>query len=276
MKQESSSEGTVHLFNDGAAYERFMGRWSRAAGEVFLDWMSPRLGEHWLDVGCGAGSFTALILEKCSPASVRAVDPEPAQISHARHRLAGQAVHFHLAGAQALPFDDAVFDIVTSGLVLNFVPEPLKGIAEMVRVARPGGVVSGYVWEFASDLSPTWPLRGGLRQLGIPVPSVPGSECTTPAFLRHLFERAGLEKIAIRSINVAIQYDTFDEFWISQTPAFHPMTKTIETLTREQQSRLKEDVRSRISCSDGRVEYLSRASGCFGVKSQKVAIRSSR
>ena len=39
----------AHSFEDGAAYERFMGRWSRAAGAAFLDWLAPPPGLHWLD-----------------------------------------------------------------------------------------------------------------------------------------------------------------------------------------------------------------------------------
>ena len=44
-------------FNDGAAYEQFMGRWSRAVGVEFLDWLAPPDGARWLDVGCGTGTF---------------------------------------------------------------------------------------------------------------------------------------------------------------------------------------------------------------------------
>ena len=75
----------VYRFDDGAAYERFMGRWSRGAGKVFLDWIAPARGARWLDVGCGTGSFTELIVNMGSPASVSAIDPEQSQIDQARH-----------------------------------------------------------------------------------------------------------------------------------------------------------------------------------------------
>ncbi len=88
-----------HSLIDSAAYEQFMGQWSRAAGSVFLDWLSPPAGAIWLDVGCGTGAFTELVLDRCSPASVHAIDPVAAQIEHARGRLARRRAEFHVAAA---------------------------------------------------------------------------------------------------------------------------------------------------------------------------------
>jgi ubiquinone/menaquinone biosynthesis C-methylase UbiE len=97
----------AYRFNDGAAYERFMGRWSRGAGKVFLDWIAPAPGVRWLDVGCGTGSFTELIVNMGSPASVSAIDPEQSQIDQARHGPIADRAHFEVADAAALPFADA-------------------------------------------------------------------------------------------------------------------------------------------------------------------------
>ena len=58
-------------FDDGAAYERMMGIWSRLAGEIFLDWLAPRKGLKWVDVGCGNGAFTELIVARNAPVKVR-------------------------------------------------------------------------------------------------------------------------------------------------------------------------------------------------------------
>jgi hypothetical protein len=44
-------------YDDGVAYERMMGTWSRAAGELFLDWLAPSCGLRWIDVGCGTGAY---------------------------------------------------------------------------------------------------------------------------------------------------------------------------------------------------------------------------
>ena len=135
-----------YRFDDGAAYERFMGRWSRGAGKVFLGWIAPPSGARWLDVGCGTGSFTELIVDTCSPASVFAIDPEPAQIDHARNGLVTDRAHFKVGDARALPFADCTFDIVASGLVLNFIPDPARALLEMLQLragAGPSAAMSG-------------------------------------------------------------------------------------------------------------------------------------
>ena len=62
-------------FDDGAAYERMMGNWSRLAGNIFLDWLAPRSGLRWIDIGCGNGAFTELLIERCAPAEVQGIDP---------------------------------------------------------------------------------------------------------------------------------------------------------------------------------------------------------
>ena len=67
-------------FDDGTAYERMMGRWSQLAGAIFLDWLAPPAGLRWLDVGCGNGAFTELLVERCAPASVQGIDPSEGQL----------------------------------------------------------------------------------------------------------------------------------------------------------------------------------------------------
>src|SRR6478609_9935717 len=99
------TQSTVY-FDHGEAYERFMGRWSRAVGVVFLDWLAPIAGARWLDVGCGTGVFTQLILDTCAPSAVVAVDPMPSQLDHARLQPVAQRAEFQLADAQSLPFPD--------------------------------------------------------------------------------------------------------------------------------------------------------------------------
>ena len=80
-------------FDDGAAYERYMGVWSRIAGETFLDWLAPEPGLRWLDVGCGNGAFTELIVARCAPAAVDGIDPSEAQLAFARKRPALALLH---------------------------------------------------------------------------------------------------------------------------------------------------------------------------------------
>jgi ubiquinone/menaquinone biosynthesis C-methylase UbiE len=129
---------TPNLFSDGKAYERLMGRWSRLAGEKFLDWLDAPKNLKWLDVGCGNGAFTEVLIARCAPAGVMGVDPSEGQLAFARERARTKGAEFRVADAQALPFPDNSFDAATMALVIVFIPDPLKAARELVCVVRRG------------------------------------------------------------------------------------------------------------------------------------------
>ena len=135
----------AYTFDDADAYDRYMGQWSKAAGRVFLDWVQAPAGADWLDVGCGTGIFTSLVLECSSPRNVVAVDPSTSQIEQACRSWAAERVRFEVADARALPYADASFDVIASSLALNFIPDRKKALSEFCRVARRGGIVAGFV-----------------------------------------------------------------------------------------------------------------------------------
>jgi ubiquinone/menaquinone biosynthesis C-methylase UbiE len=113
-------------FDDGAAYERMMGAWSRLAGEIFLDWIAPRPGLRWIDGGCGNGAFTELVVERCAPAEVHGIDPSEGQLKYARARLGTHMAEFRQGDAMALPFPDNSFDLAVMALVISSFPIPPK------------------------------------------------------------------------------------------------------------------------------------------------------
>jgi len=100
-------------FDDGAAYERMMGNWSQRAGSIFLDWLAAASDLKWIDVGCGNGAFTELLVERCAPTLVNGIDPSEAQLDFARKRLAARQAKFDLGDAMALPFPADEFDVAT-------------------------------------------------------------------------------------------------------------------------------------------------------------------
>src|SRR5258708_2438710 len=118
-------------FDDGAAYERFMGVWSRSVGEIFLDWLHLARGLAWLDVGSGNGAFTELLVERAAPSRILGVDPSEAQLEFARGRHTTGIAEFVKGDAMALPAADQSFDAAVMALVIFFVPDPTKGVAEM-------------------------------------------------------------------------------------------------------------------------------------------------
>jgi len=165
-----------------------------------------------------------------------------------------------VADAQTLPFPDEAFDIVASALVINFIPDRPRGAAEMRRVARRGGTVAGYVWDFAAGLAPNAPLGRGMRRLGAEVPRVVGTDDSTIEGLKGLFERAGFQAIATRTIDVTLAYPDFEDFWGAQTPSFNPVTKAIMALPDADRARLIETVRASLPPSaDGSITYSARA-----------------
>jgi ubiquinone/menaquinone biosynthesis C-methylase UbiE len=247
-------------FDDSAAYERAMGRWSRAVAPAFLDWVAPPSGARWLDVGCGTGVFTELVVDACAPSTISAVDPSSAQIEHARRQPVAGRADFQVGDAQALPFADGVFDVVVAALAINFIADRPRALSEMRRVARAGGIVAGYVWDFADERSPSGPLRDGMRRFGIDVPELPGTSHSSLGALESLFREAGFESVASRSIEVTQRYSGFDDFWQAQTPGYSPTTRIIAAMTTGECARLKKKVREGLpSDPDGGIAYSARA-----------------
>ena len=132
----------------GEAYDAYMGRWSRKIAPLFLDRIGAAGGLEWLDVGCGTGALTEAILSRASPSSVLGIDASDGFVERARQLVADPRASFVVADAQALPLESAGRDVAASALVLNFVPDRARALAEMRRVVRPGGRVGFLVWDY--------------------------------------------------------------------------------------------------------------------------------
>lgn len=256
----------THSFDDSAGYERFVGRWGRTAGSAFLAWVAPPASASWLDVGCGTGLFTELVLNICAPRAVMAIDPAQAQIDHARRKPTAQGAEFRVADAQELPFADGAFDVVASALVINFIPDRRSALDEMQRVVRRGGIVAGYVWDFVPERSPSGPFRLGMREVVSGVPAIPGTEDSTLDALTWLFNRAGLRNVMTASFEVPVSFVDFDAFWEAQTPSYSPTTKMLAGMEDSERKRVQDAVRARLSIKpDGRIEYTARANAVKAV-----------
>ena len=190
-------------FDDGAAYERMMGTWSRLAGDVFLDWLAPRPGLRWIDVGCGNGAFTAMLIERCTPAEIQGIDPSEAQLAFARARPGSRIAAFHQGDATTLPFPESRFDAAVMALVIFFVPDPAKGVAEMVRVVGPGGTVAAYAWDIVGGGSPLEPIQTEMNTMGLNPPLPPSAHVARTEALHDLWANAGLEAVEAREITVS-------------------------------------------------------------------------
>ncbi len=200
-------------FQDGAGYERMMGTWSRITGHVFLDWVAPAKGLRWIDVGCGNGAFSELLVERCAPTSVDGVDPSPQQLEYARNRPGAKLARFHQADAYSLPFADASFDAAAMALVIFFVPDPPRGVREMMRVVKPGGTVCAYAWDMLGGGFPIAQLMRELRDLGHTAPLPPSAPVSRLEALRDLWTSSGLQGVEVREITVERRFESFEDLW---------------------------------------------------------------
>ena len=251
-------------FDDGAAYERMMGTWSRIAGDVFLDWLAPKPGQTWLDIGCGNGAFSELIVTRTAPGAVHGVDPSEGQLAFARTRPQADKMQFRQGSAMELPYGDNAFDAATMALVLFFVPEPAQGVAEMARVVRPGGSVSAYAWDMLGGGFPQEPVFNELRAMGHEPSGPPSAHASQQPVMEQLWKDSGLRDVETRVIRVERTFDDFDDLWTSMLPS--PSVKvSMAKMSPAEAQELKERCRRVFpAAADGSITYPAWANAVKG------------
>jgi SAM-dependent methyltransferase len=251
-------------FTDGAAYERMMGRWSVRVGAVFLDWLEQPPGLRWLDVGCGNGAFTELLIARTAPAEVQAIDPSEDQLAYARTRLGARIAVFHQGDAQSLPFPERRFDATAMALVITFIPDPAKAVAEMARVTRSGGSIGTYMWDVDGGGLPLEPMRKALRTIGVDYP-VPPSTAGRLDRMRELWQGAGLQSVETQTIPIEVRYASFDDFWGSSTLPIGPQGRVFRSMDEATRERLKAHLRATLPVeSGGAIAYRACANAVKG------------
>lgn len=251
-------------FDDGQAYERFMGVWSQSVGEQFLDWLAPPTGQAWLDVGCGNGAFTARIIDRTAPAAVIGVDPSEAQLAFARSRFPATVATFRQGDAQALPVDPASVDIAVMPLVIFFVPDPAAAVAEMARVVRAGGIVTSYGWDLRGGGFPYAAFHAGLKDLGVSVPEPPSPEASGREALEAFWSAAGLVELEGKTFTVSRTWASFDDYWT--TALIGPsISQTLLTMTSSEVAVLRTRMRESLAAdASGRIQVSARANAIRG------------
>jgi SAM-dependent methyltransferase len=205
------------VFGDAAAYERFMGRWSAQLAPVFLDELRMPDPQRVLDVGSGTGNLSRAVAERWPRCEVVGVDPSVGFVEAARSRAVGSGgrVTFEVGSADALPLEDASVEAALALLVLNFVPDADRAVAEMRRVTRPSGVLAAAVWDYGERMEMLRLLWDAAARLD---PTVVGQdEATTPlgrpGGLLDLWQRAGLDDVDGGRVRVSTRFDDFDDYW---------------------------------------------------------------
>ncbi|AVF04570.1 SAM-dependent methyltransferase [Devosia sp. I507] len=213
LEEEEMAEAM--RFQDGESYESMMGVWSALVGAPFLDWLNISTGAKWADVGCGNGASTELIVGKAKPALVEAIDPSDAQLAYARKRHQAGLANYTLGSALDLPYPDGAFDVAIMALVLFFVPEPARGVAEMRRVVRGGGSVAAYAWDLEGGGFPYEDVHVALIDAGVGPLLPPHPEVARLDELKRLWTDAGLVDVETREITASRAFPSFDAYWLT-------------------------------------------------------------
>jgi len=253
----------------GPAYEAYVGRWSRLVAPPFLAWLGVGRHATWLDVGCGTGVLTEAILQERDPQAIHAIDRSAPFVADSADRIGDPRVYFAVGEAERLPLEEAAVDAVVSGLVMNFLPDAVAAVAEQRRVARPGGVVAAYVWDYADRmqlLRHFWDaaaaLDPGARDLdeGVRFP------IARREALHDAFRSGGLTDVATRAFDARTPFTDFDDLWRPFLAGTGPAPAYVASLDDERRSRLRQRLLASVPvAADGSISLVARAWGVRGV-----------
>lgn len=248
----------------GESYDAYMGRWSRRIAPQFLDRLDAAKGLDWLDVGCGTGALSEAILAGCGPSCLTAVDSSSGFISRAREMVADPRVTFLVGDAQALPVGSAAFDLVVSGLMLNFVPDMPKALGEMKRAARPNGRVCFYVWDYPGGglefVRAFWTVAAALDPDAADLTEARRFANCEPSALTEMTSAAGLVSIACEAIEAPTVFRDFDDYWRPFTLGGGPAPGYCASLAPDKRERLRENLRESLPVlADGSIALKVRA-----------------
>jgi len=251
------------------AYEPYVGRWSRLVAPRFLQWLPPAPpAASWCDVGCGTGALAHAILASEQPARVLGIDPSPAYLAAAQHGAGDLPIETVAGNATAIPARTGEFDRVVSALVLNFVPQPDAALGEMRRVTRPGGLIGGYVWDYAEGMQlirAFWDAACALDPAAVDLDEGRRFTLCRPQPLRVLFDAAGLLDVQITAIDIPTVFTDFDDLWRPFLGGQGPAPGYCAALPEDRRHALRNQLRAMLpEHPDGTIPLHARAWAACG------------
>jgi SAM-dependent methyltransferase len=244
-----------------AAYDRFVGRYSGDLAAALCDRAGVGAGQRVLDVGCGPGALTAELAGRVGVGNVAAIDPSPPFLEACRARVPG--VDAQVATAESLPFPDAGFDAALAQLVVNFMTDPVRGVGEMRRVTRPGGTVAACVWDYAGGmqlLRGFWDAAVAVDPDGAgPLDEARRMAISDATSLRDLWTRVGFTSIDVGALDVAAEYDGFDDLWAPYPAGVGPAGAYTVSLDETTRAALRDEYFRRLGAPTGPFRLTARA-----------------
>lgn len=245
----------------GDAYEHYVGRWSRDVAPLFLSWLNIPVGQRWLDIGCGTGALCAAIVDQCFPSSLVGVEPSAKFLEVARDKLKGSA-SFHIGDASSIPLGDGSIDAVVSGLVLNFLPDPVAALSEMSRVAVRGATIGAYVWDYAEKMELIrffWDSAVDLDPEAAKFDEGPRFPLCHPKALEELFTSMHLRKVEVESIQIPTPFVNFDDYWSPFLGGQGPAPSYALSLSEESRIQLRDRIKEQLPiAADGSISLTAR------------------
>lgn len=263
-----TSTFTVH---DASGYEQLMGRWSQRLAPLFIDFARIVDGEKVLDVGCGTGSLTFALLKAADLSEIAAIDYSPIFVEETIRRNTDSRVSVREGDACAIPFDDGTFDRAMALLVLHFVPDASKAVAEMRRVVQPGGVVAAAVWDHLGGMPGMRMMVDTVAALSEAGRQFRGRYCFQPMMkpgeMKSTFIDQGLLNVTETQLMIRMDYKSFDDYWAPIAAGEGPFGKFVSSLDATERARTDAAVRDAYLAgqSDGPRSFANVAWACRGV-----------
>jgi ubiquinone/menaquinone biosynthesis C-methylase UbiE len=261
------------IFNvhDAAGYEQLMGRWSQKLAPHFIEFARLGDGEKVVDVGCGTGSLTFALARSSAHKEIAAIDYSPVFVAEATRRNADPRVKIQQADACALPFDDTSFDAALALLVLHFVPDTGKAVAEMRRVVRSGGVVAAAVWDHLGGMPGMRMMVDTVAAMSEGGRQLRGRYCFQPMMqpgeMKRTFVEQGLQDVEESELMIRMDYRNFDDYWAPIAAGEGPLGKYVSALSPTERERTDAAVRDAFKAGqpDGPRSFASVAWAVRGV-----------
>jgi SAM-dependent methyltransferase len=256
-------DGAREVWASGQPYEQFVGRWSRAVAKEFLAWLGAPAGQTWGDIGCGTGALAGAILATAEPRAVYALDRSAGFLAVARGAIPDRRAQFAAADATSIPWSSGLCDLAVSGLVLNFVPDPLAMVREMARITQPDGYVAAYVWDYRGGMEMLrhfWDVAAAEDPAAAALDEGARFPLCQPEPLEAVFQAAGLSAIAVRPIVVPTNFQNFDAYWAPFLGKQGPAPTYLASLGPETREKIRAALQARVpAAADGSIALTAQA-----------------